>query len=191
MFSLIITSLFALATLANPIALESRATPDCATILSGFLAANEAGILKTFTLSSKNQVSYLGNGKNPLAVEFQECQSLEVGVPHDTQKSGRILVTSQNKCIAITNQANAVGPYYTTLATCDTAFHERWVVDTANNNAIRWSGESDEEGTILQGGCGLLGYKSNNGVPIITHSNHQITLECSSSSPFYLTSTPK
>lgn len=48
------------------------------------------------------------------------------------------------------------------------------------------SGDSDEEGTILQGGCGLLGYKSHSkGAPTITHSNFQITVECGGT-PFRL-----
>jgi len=171
--------------MANPIALESRA-PDCTLILSGYLAANASGVLKKFTLNSKNQVAYIGNGKNPIAVEFQECKSLEVGLPSTPLKPGRIYVPSKKKCIAITNQANAVGPYYTTLASCNTQFPQRWVVDTANKNAIYWSGSSDEEGTVLQGGCGLLGYKSKNkGVPVITHSNRQITVECKGT-PFRL-----
>lgn len=52
--------------------------------------------------------------------------------------SGRVFVPSKNKCIAITNQANAVGPYYTTLADCNTEYPQRWVVDLNNNNALRW-----------------------------------------------------
>ncbi|KAF7984556.1 hypothetical protein HWV62_13757 [Athelia sp. TMB] len=120
----------------------------------------------------------------------QECQSLESGEPHDTQKSGVLYVPSKGKCVSITNQSNPKGPYYTTLTTCGKAYAiayaQRWVIDEANSNAIRWSGNSDEEGTILQGGCGLLGYKSHSkGVPTITHSNSQITVECGGT-PFRL-----
>ncbi|KIM84460.1 hypothetical protein PILCRDRAFT_818024 [Piloderma croceum F 1598] len=176
--------------MANPVAIADRATPDCSTIFSGYLAANASGAFKSFALNSKGQVAYIGDAKNPMKVEFQECQSLEVGEPHDTQKSGRIYVPSKNKCIAITNQQNAVGPYYTSLDTCNTEYPQRWVLNTANNNAIYWSGDSDEEGTILQGGCGLLGYKSHNrGVPVITHSNNQITVECKGT-PFRLAKAP-
>ena len=41
-------------------------------------------------------------------------------------------------------------------------------------------GKTDEEGTDPQGGCGLLGYKSNaHGVPITTRdSNRQISVVC-------------
>lgn len=52
--------------------------------------------------------------------------------------AGRLYVPSKKQCIAITNQENKVGPYYTTLKTCDTAYHERWVVDTSKSNAIYW-----------------------------------------------------
>jgi hypothetical protein len=51
------------------------------------------------------------------------------------------------------------------------------------------AGDSDEEGTILQGGCGLLGYKSDgNGVPIHTGSDNQITVECDEITPFGIAS---
>lgn len=45
---------------------------------------------------------------------------------------------SHNKCIAITNQPNPTGPYYTTLATCGTDYPQRWVVRTDMNNALYW-----------------------------------------------------
>ncbi|KAF5380168.1 hypothetical protein D9615_006105 [Tricholomella constricta] len=168
--------LFAAVTWANPIVARDI---DCSTIASGILAANATGVYKAFTLNSKNQVAYLGDGQNPLRVEFQECQSLEVGLPHDIVKAGRVFVPLRSKCIAITNQEAEIGPYYTTLANCGTDYPQRWSLDTGNNNALRWGGKSDEEGTILQGGCGLLGYKSHNkGVPTITHSGNQITIEC-------------
>jgi len=178
MLATIIVSLFAAVATANPIATKARAA-DCTTTFTGILAANVEGVYKSLTLNAKNQVAYHGDAKNPLKIEFQECQSLEVGEPHDTAKSGRIFVPSHNKCIAITNQPKPTGPYYTTLATCGTDYPQRWDVRTDMNNALYWSGESDEEGTILQGGCGLLGYKSHDhGVPVNTHSNKQITVEC-------------
>ena len=72
----------------------------------------------------------------------QECQSLESGEPHDTQKSGVLYVPSKGKCVSITNQSNPKGPYYTTLTTCGKAYAiayaQRWVIDEANSNAIRW-----------------------------------------------------
>ncbi|KAF8067670.1 hypothetical protein FPV67DRAFT_1145758 [Lyophyllum atratum] len=164
-------------TLAKAITLRDV---DCSPIASGILAANATGVYKAFTLNVKNQVAYLGNGQNPLHVEFQECQSLEVGLPHDIVKAGRVYVPSKSKCIGITNQPAETGPYYTTLVDCNTDYPQRWSLDTGNHNALRWSGKSDEEGTVLQGGCGLLGYKSHSkGVPTITHSNNQITVECS------------
>jgi len=173
----VIASLFAAAAVANPI--MPRA--DCTTTFSGILAANSSGVFKSFTLNSKNQVAYIGDAKNPLHVEFQECQSLESGEPHDVAKSGILYVPSKGKCISITNQPNAAGPYYTNLTTCNTNYPSRWVVRTDNTNALYWVGNSDEEGTILQGGCGELGYKSHNrGEPVITHSNSQITIECNS-----------
>ncbi|GLB39245.1 hypothetical protein LshimejAT787_0604070 [Lyophyllum shimeji] len=176
---LVAISLLAGIAVAKPVTIRDT---DCSPIASGIFAANAAGVYKAFTLNVKDQVAYLGDGQNPLHVEFQECQSLEVGEPHDIAKTGRVYVPSQSKCIGITNQQAPTGPYYTTLVDCGTDYPQRWVLDTGDNNAVRWSGESDEEGTILQGGCGLLGYKSySNGVPTITHSNHQITIECNGS----------
>lgn len=173
---LVAISLLAGVAVAKPVALRDT---DCSPIASGILAANATGVYKAFTLNLKNQVAYFGDGQNPLRVEFQECQSLEVGLPHDIVKAGRVYVPSKSKCIGITNQQAPTGPYYTTLVDCGTNYPQRWALDTGNNNALRWAGESDEEGTILQGGCGLLGYKSHNkGVPTITHSNNQITIEC-------------
>ncbi|KAF7979851.1 hypothetical protein HWV62_40603 [Athelia sp. TMB] len=176
---IVLASLVAGLATANPVQTRDA---DCTTIASGYLAANATGVFKTFYLNAENQVAYLGDGKNPLAVDFKECQSLEVNEPVTSQKSGVIYVPSHDKCISITNQPNAAGPYYTNLTTCGGAFDigypQRWVLDEDSSNAIRWSGESDEEGSILQGGCGLLGYASHSkGVPTITHSNSQITIE--------------
>jgi len=188
MISIGITSLLAAATMAKSIAIAYR-DADCTAISSGTLSANISGGLHPFMLNTNDQVSYTGSTSMPLSVQFQECQSLEVGLPHDTSKSGRIYVPSHDKCIAITNQPNAVGPYYTALATCNTEYPQRWVLRTDMNNIIFWSGDSDEEGTILQGGCGLLGYRSDsNGVPIHTLSNNQITIECDNDTPFAIAS---
>ncbi|KAF9458087.1 hypothetical protein BDZ94DRAFT_1201723 [Collybia nuda] len=171
-----VVSGFATFTLANP---TTRRIEPCTTTFTGIFAANHQGVRKSFTLNMQNQVAYIGDARNPLHVEFQHCPILEVGLPHETTQSGRVFVPSKNKCIAITNQANVVGPYYTTLANCSTDYPQRWVVELNNNNALKWAGSSDEEGTILQGGCGLLGYKSHNGgEPVNTHSNKQITIEC-------------
>ncbi|KZP04107.1 hypothetical protein FIBSPDRAFT_712046, partial [Athelia psychrophila] len=110
--------------------------------------------LKTFTENTENQVAYLGDGKNPIQVDFQECESLESGEPVNSGKSGVIYVPSYTKCISITNQEDAAGPYY--LDDCAARdYAQRWNLDKANSNAICWAGDSDEEGTILQGGCGL------------------------------------
>lgn len=48
------------------------------------------------------------------------------------------------------------------------------------SNQTKQKGKIDEEGTDPQGGCGLLGYKSNaHGVPITTHdADHQISIVC-------------
>lgn len=54
---------------------------------------------------------------------------------------------------------------------------------------MRQAGDSDEEGDIVQGGCGLLGYASHDkGVPTITHTNSQITIVCGGT-PLRLVST--
>ncbi|KZP19259.1 hypothetical protein FIBSPDRAFT_567849 [Athelia psychrophila] len=186
--NVIVASLLAGFATANPVAMNPRA--DCSTIFSGYLAANATGVYKTFTENAENQVAYLGDGKNPIQVDFQDCQSLENGEPVNPGKTGVIYVPSHAKCISITNQGNAVGPYYTNLTSCDAHdYAQRWNLDEANSNAIHWAGDSDEEGDIVQGGCGLLGYASHDkGVPTITHSNSQITIVCGGT-PLRLTST--
>ncbi|KZP14032.1 hypothetical protein FIBSPDRAFT_896872 [Athelia psychrophila] len=187
--NIIVASLIAGIATADPVAMSPRA--DCSTIFSGYLAANATGnVLKTFTENAENQVAYLGDGKNPIQVDFQECESLESGEPVNSGKSGVIYVPLYAKCISITNQENAAGPYYTSLADCAARdYAQRWNLDEANSNVIRWAGDSDEEGTILQGGCGLLGYASDDtGVPTITDSNSQINIVCGGT-PLRLSST--
>lgn len=48
-------------------------------------------------------------------------------------------------------------------------------------------GNTDADSGTEQGGCGLLGYKANAlGLPTITHTNQQVTLECNGTAPFFL-----
>ncbi|EJD34564.1 hypothetical protein AURDEDRAFT_131098 [Auricularia subglabra TFB-10046 SS5] len=200
MFSL--ASLLALYALAVPMAsaaaLATRASiSDCVTKFAGVLSApltkNSKTTSKSFTLSSKNQVAYLGDGKSPLVVQYQQCASLNSGLPTDTAAAGRLFVPAEGKCISITNQSKSSAPYYTTLSKCGTEYSQRFGVFFNDNNSIYWdlqTGESDEEGTILQGGCGVLGYKAkSDGTPIITHTNEQITLECNSNAAFRIVTT--
>jgi len=161
--------------------LEARET-DCMIYKSGYLAANVDGNWKSFTVNRKEQVSYIGNKKNPLYVQFKACKSLEDRGPGRLiEKVGIIYVPQLNKCIGITNQPADHGPYWTMLVSCDkTSYSQQFLVRTKDNDSIYWKGKSDEEGTNLQGGCGLLGYKSNaHGVPITTHdAGHQINIVC-------------
>lgn len=175
----------ALATAAFSAPPTKRADPDCTTQFAGVLSApvtkNGKTTYKSFTLSPLLQTAYLGDGKSPLVVQFQSCASLNQDkVPGDTSNIGRLFVPSQGKCIAITNQQNAAPPYYTTLATCDAGAGVAQRFGMFSGSELLWIGKTDEEGTQPQGGCGVLGYKAAaDGTPVITHTNQQITLECS------------
>ncbi|EJD41973.1 hypothetical protein AURDEDRAFT_115235, partial [Auricularia subglabra TFB-10046 SS5] len=170
-----------------------RADPDCTTQYAGVLSApvtkNGVTTFKSFTLSSLGQTAYLGDGKSPLIVQFQHCTSLNLDQPPGSSANiGRLFVPGQGKCITITNQLNAVPPYYTTLATCGTDAHQRFGVFSGAD--LLWVGKTDEEGTDPQGGCGVLGYKSSvDGTPVITHTNQQITLECTNRHAFRIVTT--
>ncbi|KZV93037.1 hypothetical protein EXIGLDRAFT_717686 [Exidia glandulosa HHB12029] len=166
--------------------------PDCRTKFAGILGApvfhGANATVKALTLNTVGQIAYVGDGKSPLVVQFQQCASLNVGLPTDTAVSGRLFVPEKGKCIAVANQAKATGPYYTTLRPCSTEYAQRFGLFFAQNNAIFWTGESDEEGSILQGGCGVLGYEcAADGTPVNVHSNKQITLVCDSFKPFWIT----
>lgn len=121
---------------------------------------------------------------------------------------GRIYVPSQAKCIAITNQEDDTGPYSTTLASCNTDYPQRWLVRELESNAVYWvglehmhpsrqqpsdipiqSGESDEEGSMAQGGCGLLTYESaGDGTPT-THGDSEVSVVCGGT-PFKISDSP-
>ena len=45
MLFFVVAPFFAVAAMANPVAVADRATPDCSTIFSGYLAANASGQL--------------------------------------------------------------------------------------------------------------------------------------------------
>jgi len=171
-------------------ATERRTDPDCTTILQGYLAADVAGVYKAFKLNPENQISYRGDGVDPLYVEFQACASLaDQGPGAEIEEPGRIYVPSQDKCISISNQSRELGPYFTSLADCNTLAPERWLVRTNEQNAIYWLGATDEEGTVLQGECGLHGYRTRTGgVPYVNHPTAQIALDCDGT-PFHLADT--
>ncbi|KZW00961.1 hypothetical protein EXIGLDRAFT_694341 [Exidia glandulosa HHB12029] len=171
---------------------RASTTPDCTTKFAGILSTN-ATTRKSFTLNSAGQVAYLGTGTSPLVVQFQQCTSLQKTNQIPNTSNGRLFVPSQGKCIGTTNSGNAAAPYYTTLVKCGNGVSQRFRLNN-QTNAIYWYpyvpiqyGRSADDGTFFQGGCGQLGYKSNNvGTPVITHTGEQITLECSSKSAFFL-----
>ncbi|KAH7102723.1 hypothetical protein BKA62DRAFT_698601 [Auriculariales sp. MPI-PUGE-AT-0066] len=146
--------------------------PDCRTIYAGILSAKVGSTLKSFTMNAVDQIAYLGDGNSPLVVQFQVCQSLQAGEPNtDTIKNGRIFVPGKGKCITIVNQQATAPPYYTGLVTCGTTPPEHFTMWT-DQGAIYWYGQATSDGTILQGGCNLLGWApTTSGAPEHVHSN--------------------
>ncbi|KZV93036.1 hypothetical protein EXIGLDRAFT_749370 [Exidia glandulosa HHB12029] len=167
-------------------------TSDCLTRYAGTLAGSVNGTYKAFTLSTANQTAYTGRGESPLVVQFQKCNSLESlegdNVTSEALIFGRVYIPHLKKCISITNQSKTVGPYYTTISSCSTGYAQRFRLNQNERpGAIEWVGNTDPDSGAQQGGCGLLGYKANAlGLPTITHTNQQITLECNSTAPFFL-----
>lgn len=80
MFTALFTAALALASVSAA-SLSTRAT-TCETRFAGILAAKAGDGLKSFVLSPRNQIAYVGDGQNPLIAEFQECTSLETA-PHN------------------------------------------------------------------------------------------------------------
>ncbi|KZW02507.1 hypothetical protein EXIGLDRAFT_829376 [Exidia glandulosa HHB12029] len=108
-------------------------TSDCFTRYAGTLAASTNGTYKAFTYSTLNQTVYTGRGENPLVVQFQNCNSLN-GLRGDNATTeeflfGRLYVPHLKKCIAVTNQSKTVGPYYTTMNSCNTGYAQRFRLD--------------------------------------------------------------
>lgn len=181
-FNLVPIALFVnLVAFTSALEIQSR-VPDCTPFKSGYLAANVSGVFTSFTLNSFGSISYKGDSKNPLYIQFQACASLQDQGPGKLiETSGRVYVPSKGKCIAISNQADATGPYFTTLLPCDTTPPFRFLIrnDSEAKGGMYWRGKTDEEGTDPQGGCGLLGYEAYaQGNPVVTHKTRAIFVTC-------------
>ncbi|KZV96579.1 hypothetical protein EXIGLDRAFT_765242 [Exidia glandulosa HHB12029] len=191
MFSALLTALVASSSVYGA-SIVSRQDTTCVTRYAGILATSGDSHM-SFSISPRNQIAYIGDGNNPLIVEFQECPALESNPSNGTASgnatlTGRLYAPHYGKCFAVTNQTNPEPPYYTTLRTCSTAYSQRWRVQSNGN--LFFTGVTDEDGTIEQGGCTQLGYKAgSDGTPVITHTNEQITLECDNKAPFYFATT--
>ncbi|KZV94337.1 hypothetical protein EXIGLDRAFT_708886 [Exidia glandulosa HHB12029] len=187
------------------LALAAHATTDCRTALVGILSAeiknatSGSTIYKSFTLNSANQTAYVGDGNNPLVVQFEECDSFLQGEAptgysvYGFPLQGRLYVPATGQCIGVTDQSKDIPPYYTTLLKCGSGYSQRFGLYYNHNNGIYFTGNSDPEGCFTQGGCvnGTLGYKAlSDGTPNITHTKNQITLECKNK-PFHLVTTPR
>ncbi|KAH7102724.1 hypothetical protein BKA62DRAFT_698605 [Auriculariales sp. MPI-PUGE-AT-0066] len=171
--------------------LQLSAAQDCRTTYAGILSAKVGNTLKSFTLNSANQVAYLGNGNSPLVVQYQACASLQNGEPPSTYHNGRVYVPAKGKCLTVSNPNAAAPPYYTTLVTCGTTNASPGGFTMSEGN-IYWVGRASSDGTILQGGCNLLGWAPTaSHTPDHAHSGNQIALNCNKTTvitdyPFHL-----
>ena len=72
-------------------------TPDCVTTFAGILGApvfhGANATVKAFTLTSKNQVGYVGDGASPLVVEFQQSPAAEEALYIMSQSYDRLGLT--------------------------------------------------------------------------------------------------
>lgn len=96
----------------------------------------------------------------------------------------------------MSNQADATGPYFTELQACDQG-NDAQKFFTSDLKSYEWAGETDEEGTILQGGCGVLYYraKDTKGTPFVTTASapkyQMIEIICSSDPTHVATATER
>lgn len=96
----------------------------------------------------------------------------------------------------MSNQGAATGPYYTELQPCNQN-NAAQKFFTGDLKSYEWSGETDEEGTILQGGCGVLYYraKDTKGTPYVTNASatkyKMIEIICSSDQSHVATKTER
>lgn len=109
---------------------------------------------------------------------------------------GIIFVPATQLCIGMSNQDAATGEYFTQLQACDQSnpaqkFH------SSDLKSYTWTGETDEEGTVLQGGCGSLYYraKDSKGTPFVTDASatkyKMIEIVCSSDESHVPTATER
>ncbi|TFK96694.1 hypothetical protein BDV98DRAFT_586164 [Pterulicium gracile] len=142
----------------------------CDSIVCGALKVNVKGAKKALSLTTSGALTYVATGSAPAVNPHPDyCLGMN---PDPTAIGGIFRVPSRNKCISITNQADAVGPYFTGLAPCNEyAYAQQFTIFTANaGEGYSFAGESDVEGTVFQGGCqpGLLEVMvGNNGAPIV------------------------
>lgn len=96
----------------------------------------------------------------------------------------------------MSNQAAATGPYFTELQACDQSNGAQKFFSNDLKSYV-WTGETDEEGTVLQGGCGVLYYraKDTKGTPFVTSASavkyEQVEVVCSSDASHVATATER
>ncbi|PFH47263.1 hypothetical protein AMATHDRAFT_68065 [Amanita thiersii Skay4041] len=177
----LLTPLFAFLAATNAATLQPRA--DCVANITGVLSANtkDSGFMP-FMLNADSQLFF--GTENPLVAEFQICNGGTSNPDNNVAFGGRIYLPTLNKCLNVTNQENAEEPYFAQAAACDTGFlpsaAQTWNLRFDEDQGIYWSGKTDEEGTILQGGCGLLGYEAffRDGRPILRQEQTQSRITC-------------
>lgn len=81
MFTTLIAAVLA-ASSVSAASLATRASTTCETRFAGILAAQVGDGFKSFVLSPRNQIAYVGDGQDPLVAEFQECTA-EESSPHN------------------------------------------------------------------------------------------------------------
>lgn len=96
----------------------------------------------------------------------------------------------------MSNQASATGPYFTELQACDQSNPAQKFL-SRDLKSYSWIGKTDEEGTQLQGGCGVLYYRAKDatGTPFVTDAsaiqNKMIEIVCSSNPSHVATATER
>lgn len=106
-------------------------------------------------------------------------------------RQGIIYVPSKDLCVGVSNQPDETGPYFTELQPCN----QRNYAQQFHSNDLTsyvWLGETDEEGYVLQAGCGVLYYqaKDASGAPFVA-GDGGIEIVCSSDETHVPTATER
>ncbi|RDB24572.1 hypothetical protein Hypma_008192 [Hypsizygus marmoreus] len=178
---MLFTTFITIATALTITYTHAAAVGECVTVRRGYLAANVSDTFKSFTLNKAGQLAYTGDGKKPLKVEFRHCPVLDQpGGDPSIDTPGQVYIPAHKKCLAITNQPDAEGPYHTALEECATTWPFVFVMRDVPDigESVYWIGSTDVEGTMPQGGCGFLGYDAGVKGKPVRHPGKEVFVTC-------------